>query len=138
MTRFGKVNGLIGRFEHDLFFPYTEQHKKPEDYIYEPSLLNGSTMDPLVMDQIAEWSCPIERPSKIICIGRNYRAHAKELSNPIPSEPLCFLKAPSALLPHNGTIILPSQSKMVQHEVELAVIIGKKGKGIKLPFGFGI
>jgi 2-keto-4-pentenoate hydratase/2-oxohepta-3-ene-1,7-dioic acid hydratase in catechol pathway len=64
-------------------------------------------------------------PSKIVCIGRNYREHAAELGNEVPSEPLIFLKPPSSLLPSGGTIIRPKLSQRLDHEGELAVVIGK-------------
>lgn len=73
--------------------------------------------------------CPVE-PTKIIGIGRNYGAHAKELGNEIPDEPLLFLKPPSALLDPFGTILLPPQSTRVEHEAELGVVIGKRAAGI--------
>jgi len=69
-------------------------------------------------------------PSKIICLGRNYAEHAKELGHEVPKEPVIFLKPPSALIGPNQTIILPRKSKEIHHEVELAVIIGKRGKNI--------
>jgi 2-keto-4-pentenoate hydratase/2-oxohepta-3-ene-1,7-dioic acid hydratase in catechol pathway len=66
-------------------------------------------------------------PSKIVCIGRNYREHAKELNHPIPSEPLIFLKPPSAVLAPGATIRRPaSLSQRVDHEGELGVVIGKR------------
>lgn len=64
-------------------------------------------------------------PSKIVCVGRNYRAHAAELGHDVPKEPLLFLKAPSALLPHGGVIELPPESEQVEHEGELAIVIGR-------------
>ena len=69
-------------------------------------------------------------PSKIICLGRNYAEHAKELGHEVPKEPVIFLKPPSALIGPNQTIILPRKSREVHHEVELAVIVGKRGKDI--------
>lgn len=63
---------------------------------------------------------------KLICIGRNYSEHAKELGNPMPEEPVVFLKPPSALLPHSGPIVLPAFSKEVEHEVELVYVIGHR------------
>ena len=66
-------------------------------------------------------------PSKIVCIGRNYREHAKELNHPIPSEPLIFLKPPSAVLAPGGTVLRPtSLSQRVDYEGELGVVIGKR------------
>lgn len=64
-------------------------------------------------------------PSKIVCVGLNYRAHAAEMGKPLPEEPLLFLKAPSALLPHDGTVELPADSGEVHYEGELALVIGK-------------
>jgi len=69
-------------------------------------------------------------PSKIVCIGRNYAEHAKELGNEAPPEPIIFLKPPSALLPPNGTIVRPPQSQRVDYEGELAIVIGKEAKNI--------
>lgn len=63
-------------------------------------------------------------PSKIVCVGRNYRAHAKELGNDVPTEPLLFLKPASALLADGGTIRLPPMSERVEYEGELGVVIG--------------
>jgi 2-keto-4-pentenoate hydratase/2-oxohepta-3-ene-1,7-dioic acid hydratase in catechol pathway len=65
------------------------------------------------------------RPSKIVCIGRNYREHAAELGHEVPQEPLIFLKATSALLPPGGIVRRPKISERVDHEGELGVVIGK-------------
>jgi 2-keto-4-pentenoate hydratase/2-oxohepta-3-ene-1,7-dioic acid hydratase in catechol pathway len=73
---------------------------------------------------------PAAEPSKIVCVGRNYAEHAKELGNEVPSEPLLFLKAPSAVIGHGDNIVIPPQSVQVEHEGELAVIIGKTCKNI--------
>lgn len=64
-------------------------------------------------------------PSKIVCVGRNYRAHAAELGNALPTEPLLFLKAPSALSGSGARIPLPGASERVEHEGELAVVVGR-------------
>jgi 2-keto-4-pentenoate hydratase/2-oxohepta-3-ene-1,7-dioic acid hydratase in catechol pathway len=67
------------------------------------------------------------QPSKIVCIGRNYREHAKELNHPIPSEPLIFLKPPSAVIGNGDLIRRPNAlSHCVDHEGELGVVIGKR------------
>lgn len=68
----------------------------------------------------------------IFCIGRNYAAHAKELGNAIPEEPVVFLKPVSSLCLSGGTILLPSQSKRVDHEVEIVVVIKKGGRNISV------
>ena len=73
--------------------------------------------------------CPVD-PGKIVCIGRNYAAHAKELGNDVPKEPLLFFKPRTSLLATNGTIVLPRQSERVEHEAELGVIVGKRCKNV--------
>lgn len=65
-------------------------------------------------------------PSKIVCVGRNYAAHAAELGNPVPTEPLLFLKPPSALIGPDDPILLPAASQRVEHEGELALVIGER------------
>ena len=65
------------------------------------------------------------RPSKIVCVGRNYREHAAELGNKMPDEPLLFLKPSSSLIGNDDRIALPPQSQQVEHEGELGVVIGK-------------
>lgn len=77
-----------------------------------------------------QFDVPVARPQKIICLGRNYRKHAEEFNNPVPKEPIIFAKMPSSLLPHEGTIVIPRQVGRVDHEGELAVVIGKSGKYI--------
>jgi len=67
-------------------------------------------------------------PSKIVCVGRNYRDHAAELGNDVPTEPLLFLKPPSSLLPAGGIVERPAISKRVDFEGELAIIIGKQAR----------
>lgn len=69
-------------------------------------------------------------PTKIICVGRNYVAHAKEHDAEVPEVPLIFLKPPSTLIAHGDTIYLPPQSQRVEHEAELVVVIGKQGRWI--------
>jgi 2-keto-4-pentenoate hydratase/2-oxohepta-3-ene-1,7-dioic acid hydratase in catechol pathway len=69
-------------------------------------------------------------PGKIICVGRNYAAHAKEHNAEIPDVPLLFLKPPSSVIGHEQTILLPPQSQQVEHEAELVVVISKRGRWI--------
>lgn len=76
-----------------------------------------------------ELLAPIE-PGKIICVGRNYAAHAAEHDAEVPELPLLFLKPPSAVIGHRQTIRLPAQSQQVEHEAELAVVIGEGGRWI--------
>lgn len=73
---------------------------------------------------------PPTLPTKIICVGRNYVDHAKEHGVDVPEVPLLFLKPPSSLIGTKMPIVLPPQSNQVEHEAELAVVIGKRGRWI--------
>jgi 2-keto-4-pentenoate hydratase/2-oxohepta-3-ene-1,7-dioic acid hydratase in catechol pathway len=66
------------------------------------------------------------RPSKIVAIGRNYADHAKELGNAMPEEPLFFLKAPSALIPPGAPIVLTPESRQIEYEGEIAVVLRRR------------
>ena len=76
---------------------------------------------------------PVE-PSKIVCVGRNYTEHARELGHEVPAEPLLFLKPPSSLLDPDGAIELPSitVSQRVDHEAELALVIGRVARRVSV------
>jgi 2-keto-4-pentenoate hydratase/2-oxohepta-3-ene-1,7-dioic acid hydratase in catechol pathway len=80
-------------------------------------------------------------PSKIVCVGRNYREHAAETGSEVPKEPLIFLKPPSALIAHGDSIVYPPLSSHVDHEGELGVVIGRRAHRIKRqdvgPYIFG-
>ena len=72
----------------------------------------------------------VVQPSKIVCVGRNYAAHAKELGNEIPKNPMLFFKPPSALLAPGGTIVIPSVSQQVEYEAEIGVVIGTRASKV--------
>ena len=74
---------------------------------------------------------PSVTPSKIVCVGRNYRDHVKELGHPLPTEPLLFLKPPSALLKPGGVVRMPAASARVDYEGELALVIGRHTRNLK-------
>jgi len=74
------------------------------------------------------WAPPIQRPSKIVCIGLNYRGHAKETGVAIPAEPIIFFKATSAFVGPHDDLILPRGSEKTDWEVELAVVIGARAR----------
>ena len=69
---------------------------------------------------------PALAPSKIVCVGRNYAAHAKELGNDVPKEPLLFLKPPSSLIRSEESIVLPTVSNRVEYEGEIGVVVGQR------------
>ncbi len=70
------------------------------------------------------------QPSKILCVGRNYAEHAKEHNVEVPKVPLIFMKPPSSIVNPGQAIILPPQSQQVEHEAELVVVLGKRGRNI--------
>jgi 2-keto-4-pentenoate hydratase/2-oxohepta-3-ene-1,7-dioic acid hydratase in catechol pathway len=86
--------------------------------------LPSRRMDRIPLSQ-ASLLAPVE-PSKIVCIGRNYREHASELGNEVPTEPLLFFKPPSSLLPPDGTILRPKISERTDYEGELGVVISRR------------
>jgi 2-keto-4-pentenoate hydratase/2-oxohepta-3-ene-1,7-dioic acid hydratase in catechol pathway len=68
----------------------------------------------------------VVNPSKIVCVGRNYAAHAREMGNDVPVTPMLFLKPPSAVVGLGDAIVLPPQSAQVEHEAEIGVVIGRR------------
>jgi 2-keto-4-pentenoate hydratase/2-oxohepta-3-ene-1,7-dioic acid hydratase in catechol pathway len=72
----------------------------------------------------------LPRPTKIVCVGRNYLEHAKELGNTVPDSPLIFLKPPSSLIGEGEAIVLPGASSRIEYEGEIAVIIGKRARNV--------
>lgn len=67
----------------------------------------------------------MNRPGKIVCVGRNYVEHAREMGNEVPSEPLIFLKPPSSVIADGAFIERPPQSSQVEHEGEIGILIGR-------------
>ncbi len=88
----------------------------------------GGTASERVLSRVGLTLLAPVTPSKIVCVGRNYAAHAKELGNEVPKEPLLFLKPPSAVCAPEQPIILPAMSERVEHEAEVGVVIGKRLK----------
>jgi 2-keto-4-pentenoate hydratase/2-oxohepta-3-ene-1,7-dioic acid hydratase in catechol pathway len=86
----------------------------------------SQTDTPLALEKV-QLLAPVT-PSKIVCVGRNYREHAAELGNKMPEEPLLFLKPPSSLIATEDKIELPRESQQVEHEGELGVVIGRTAR----------
>jgi 2-keto-4-pentenoate hydratase/2-oxohepta-3-ene-1,7-dioic acid hydratase in catechol pathway len=80
------------------------------------------------LKDIRRFGSPVQRPSKIICIGLNYSDHAKESNMELPKEPVIFFKATTALSGPNDNLVIPRGSEKTDWEVELAIVIGKKAK----------
>ena len=94
----------------------------------QPSALPAVHFRPAPLDTFA--LCAPAHPSKIVCVGRNYRDHAVELGNEVPKEPLLFLKPPSSLLGPGGVVTMPVLSKRIDFEGELAIVIGRRCRNI--------
>lgn len=100
------------------------------------SLQEVGSIDDLRIKKPFIFQPPIGRPQKVLCIGRNYKAHADELGNVVPDEPLFFSKSPSAIIAHEKMIRLPKNVGSVDHEGELAVIIGRQAYQISEQYAF--
>ena len=98
----------------------------PADYNFGP--VEDSKEDLFALDEVTLLAPVV--PSKVVCVGRNYREHAAELGNKMPDEPLLFLKAPSAVIATDERIVLPEASQQVEHEGELGVVIGRTARNI--------
>jgi 2-keto-4-pentenoate hydratase/2-oxohepta-3-ene-1,7-dioic acid hydratase in catechol pathway len=95
----------------------------PEESDGDVEDLRTRRIEPIALEE-AVLLAPV-RPSKIVCVGRNYRAHAAELGNEVPKEPLLFFKPSSALLAPGGVVRRPKISERVDYEGELCVVMGK-------------
>ena len=111
-----------GVIEEDSIYPL-------ENFNFNDNFYNSIKSNRLVSKNDVKFLPPAQ-PSKIVCVGRNYSEHAAELGNEVPKEPLLFLKAPSSLITSEEAIVIPSQSKQVEHEGELAVIIKSDCKNL--------
>jgi 2-keto-4-pentenoate hydratase/2-oxohepta-3-ene-1,7-dioic acid hydratase in catechol pathway len=113
------ITDLIHAPEEDLAFHLAHSHAAAPSLDFE-----SLAFEPMPLSA-ADLLAPVT-PSKIICVGRNYRDHAKELGNEVPTEPLLFLKPPSSLLKPGGIVRMPAASARVDFEGELALVIGKR------------
>jgi 2-keto-4-pentenoate hydratase/2-oxohepta-3-ene-1,7-dioic acid hydratase in catechol pathway len=117
-AQYGLVESSAGR---DVIFRVLLA--PPEESDGDVEGLRSRRIEPMALEE-AELLAPV-RPSKIVCVGRNYRAHVKELGHEIPSEPTLFLKPNSALLAPGGAVRRPKISQRVDYEGELCIVIGK-------------
>ena len=78
------------------------------------------------------------RPTKILCVGRNYADHAAEMGNDVPAEPLIFMKPPTSLIGSGGAIVLPTLSERVDYEGELALVIGRRCRHVTEADALGV
>jgi 2,4-diketo-3-deoxy-L-fuconate hydrolase len=114
----------FGEDYNEAFFE-SDGLKRLETFVRE----NGATLPKV--DKGVRLGAPFARPSKIICIGLNYADHARETGAAIPSEPIIFFKATTAIIGPDDTVVIPKNSKKTDWEVELAVVIGKKASYVE-------
>jgi len=114
-----EIVSLIDAPEEDLRSRVEHGSAPPRGQDFETIALNA-----------AELLAPVT-PSKIICVGRNYREHVQELGNEVPAEPLLFFKPPSSLLRPGGAVVLPRAPERVDFEGELALVIGRRTRNLK-------
>jgi len=119
---FGSIETIAGREEITRTLTFPPDKNAPE--------CGARRMLPVPLDE-ATLLAPVE-PSKIVCIGRNYREHAAELGHEVPAEPLIFLKPPSAIIGPGQIIVRPRISARVDHEGELGIVIGKTCRKLKV------
>lgn len=111
-----------GVLKDDLIFPFQSLEDISNDFVLPDQSASVKISD-------VELATPVS-PSKIVCVGRNYSEHARELGNEVLTEPLLFLKPPSSLIVSGEAIVLPNQSEQVEHEGELGVVIGRDCKNL--------
>ncbi len=105
--------------EEDLAFRLTHGRATSWSFSFEPGPLGAAAL-----------LAPVT-PSKIVCVGRNYRGHVKEMGSELPTEPLIFLKPPSSLLAPGGIVRMPPASARVDYEGELALVIARRVHHLK-------
>jgi 2-keto-4-pentenoate hydratase/2-oxohepta-3-ene-1,7-dioic acid hydratase in catechol pathway len=110
------IVSLMDAPEEDLAFRLENGGSASSIRGFEPMPLSGAKLLPPVT------------PSKIVCVGRNYSEHAKELGNAVPTEPLLFFKSPSSMIASGDVIRLPRISERVDFEGELAMVVGKRAR----------
>jgi len=137
LIRFGEKGketpGLLNKDNAivDLRRHFAELPDIGEEFFRNGWLDKVSSVDDPGQQMDVRIGCPLYRPSKIICLGKNYAEHAKEGGFNSPKKPLIFCKSPNTLNGPFDPVLLPQSSGQVDWEIELAVIIGKEGKRIK-------
>src|SRR5579859_5136433 len=117
------------------FLPLHTTTAQPASALY--GLIEGDQVRDISGTPWSAWTvadvrllAPVE-PGKVVCVGRNYVAHAAEFGNEVPKEPLIFLKPPSSMIGPGEPIVLTPQSQRVEHEGELALVVGRRCSQLK-------
>ena len=116
----------------DMDGPWFEKARATHDTLVTDPKALAEARDKgwLVRSQDAYWFAPVPRPGKILCIGLNYRDHAAESNMPLPEKPVVFSKFSTCVIAPGEPVVLPSTSKQVDYEAELAVVIGRRAKHV--------
>jgi 2-keto-4-pentenoate hydratase/2-oxohepta-3-ene-1,7-dioic acid hydratase in catechol pathway len=102
--------------------------------LVDAALKSGAAQSAFVSEESIKYGPVVTRPEKIVCVGLNYRRHAKEVNLPIPNQPVLFNKYNNALSPHNGAIKLPLEvAKKFDYETELVIVIGRSARNVSEP-----
>lgn len=119
---------LYARIARDPAVPMSapDHHPGVVRGIIEGGSFFSSAGERIPLDQVR--FLPPVCPSKIVCVGRNYAEHARELGNAVPAEPLIFLKPPSSLNAHRAPIVYPSLSSLLSYEGELGLVVGRRAR----------
>ena len=126
--RYGLIETIAGSDQITHTLPGPQLHTSESglaDRILLPSEDDAERLPKTLGFEEVTLLTPLPLLSKILCVGRNYRDHAKELGNEVPAEPLIFSKPPSAILAPGGKIVRPKLSQNVHYEGELGIVIGK-------------
>jgi 2-keto-4-pentenoate hydratase/2-oxohepta-3-ene-1,7-dioic acid hydratase in catechol pathway len=115
------VSGFVKDYDETFFA--SDGIQKLQSFVEQNSLTEVAANQRL--------GCPVDKPSKIICIGLNYAQHARETNAQIPKEPIIFFKATTSVSGPNDDIIIPKNSNKTDWEVELAVVIGKRASYVE-------
>jgi 2-keto-4-pentenoate hydratase/2-oxohepta-3-ene-1,7-dioic acid hydratase in catechol pathway len=116
----------------DLDGPWLQRAREVFDSVaHDLSVLDQlKQRDCLIPAQDAYWFAPVPRPGKLICIGLNYRDHAKESNMPLPEKPVVFSKFSSSVIAPGEPVVIPRTTGQVDYEAELAVVIGRRAKNV--------
>lgn len=123
----------IARFEYQDQLAYGILDEDAQEYIRlmgDPLYAGFETLEERIKVEDARLLAPVIPRSKVVAFGRNYLEHAREMGNEVPEEPLMFLKPNTSIIGPGHPIRLPKQSEQVEHEVELAVVIGSVARNV--------
>ena len=129
----------VARFSHKGSIAYGILDEDEREWVVldgDPMYSGFDTTGERVALTDAPLLAPVLPRSKVVAIGRNYRAHAEELGNEVPEAPLMFLKPNTAVIGPEDAIVLPPQSSQVEHEGELVVVIGRIAKDVEVERAF--